>query len=202
MCEGGLPPLQGVRFSLTGTYIAAHGGTDGAVIVWDATTGKQVASLHRHSGAVFGLCWAPGNRFATCGQDSLLQISRVQSVAAKDSSSRQDTTVQWERNINMHAGHLNDVDCSPDGEWWASCSDNGAVRIFKSVRLIDLCPSYSPSSALGLTGHSWMLGTTAKRGGSSIDSFRHVRNVIQHVTRPGVGYGMADRHTAAAWAPE
>lgn len=134
MCEEGLPPLQGVQFSRSGKYIAAHGGTAGAVVVWEAATGRQIASLHRHSGAVFGLCWGPGEQFATCGQDSLLQMSRICMVPAQGSSDRHDTTVQWERNINMQSGHVNDVDCSSSGEWWASCSDSGTVRVFKTVR--------------------------------------------------------------------
>lgn len=138
MCKGDLPPLQGVRFSRSGAYVAAHGGTGGAVIVWDAASGEQVASLHRHSGAVFSLCWGPGERFASCGQDSLLHISRVHPVATRAASPGQDTTVQWERNINMHAGHVNDVDCSPGGDWWAACADNGTVRVFRTV-----CPRSS-----------------------------------------------------------
>eukprot|EP00892_Ulva_mutabilis_P000400 jgi/Ulvmu1/10360/UM061_0043.1 len=134
LCEQGLPPLQGVQFSKSGKYIAAHGGTGGAVVIWDAATGKQVASLHRHNGAVFGLCWGPDEQFATCGQDSLLQISRVRTVATGGSagSSSQDTTVQWERNINMRAGHVNDVDCCSETGWWAACSDSGTVMVVKS----------------------------------------------------------------------
>lgn len=157
MCAADLPPLQGVQFSPTGEYIAAHAADAGMVAIWHASTGMLAADFCRHHGAVLSLCWLSDCSFATCGQDGTVHINRIKLLPAGSAAAskpgedtemndREDLvrteasqaqghlTVAWEQNMRVHEGHVNEVCASCDGMWLAVASDDGTVKVWAMVQ--------------------------------------------------------------------
>jgi WD40 repeat protein len=81
--KGQTLPFYGVAWSPDGKRLAgACGGYDkekkdlvGEVIVWDAQTGQEALTLHRHTGEVYHVAFSPdGSRLATSAKDGTVKV--------------------------------------------------------------------------------------------------------------------------------
>ncbi len=107
-----------VAFSSRGNLLAASGGSNNSVHVWDVERRIEVAVLQGHRGWIKDICFSPdGSWLATGGQDRTVRIWDV---------------VKQEQ-IQVVEGHTDEVYAlavSRDGKWLASGSRDGTVRLW------------------------------------------------------------------------
>ena len=106
-----------VAFSPSGRLLAG-GGRHGVVKLWDATTRREVATLHGHSEGVRSLDFSPdGKTLATGSDDRTVMLWDVE-------QRRRLNTLQ------EHVQWVNCVDFSPDGTALASGGSDGKVLLW------------------------------------------------------------------------
>ncbi len=141
----------------------ASASDDGAVRVWDAATGEELAVLEGHTASVYSVAWPPdGAQLASGAADATVRVwdaatgevvavledhaDAVRSVAWSPDGSRlasgsADGTVRvWnaatgsvENTLSGHTGEVNSVAWSPDGSELASSSDDATVRVWDAA---------------------------------------------------------------------
>jgi WD40 repeat protein/serine/threonine protein kinase len=134
--------------------------TDGAILIWDSATGKELLRRDLHQQTVWALAFSPdGKTIASAGSDGTVKLwdstsgkvhhdirahkDEIQSVAfhphkAIVASGGQDTTVKlWDtttgKEIQTLRGHKTALSCvafSPDGHSLVSASGNGNLKIW------------------------------------------------------------------------
>jgi WD40 repeat protein/serine/threonine protein kinase len=108
--------LWSVSWNPDGKSIAT-GSEGGAVKLWDAATGRSIASFAGHVGVVRCVAWAPrGDILASAGDDHTIRLWNVET--------RQHTSLAG------HGGHVAALAWSPDGKWLASGSEDGSVKLW------------------------------------------------------------------------
>ncbi len=119
--------------------------------VWEAASGRLLATLSGHSGDVTGVAWAPdGARLATASDD---QTARVWEAA----SGRLLAT------LSGHSGCVTGVAWAPDGARLATASDDQTARVWgvgSSGRLLATL-SGPGGRELSVGGRSWAAAATA-----------------------------------------
>ena len=111
-------PVFSLKWNRTGNLILS-GSYDRRAIVWDAATGQPVKSFLLHSAPVLDVDWRDADTFATCSSDMAIYVCSV-------SSPRAEAT----RHLQGHTDEVNAVCWSPGGNYLASCSDDGAAKIW------------------------------------------------------------------------
>lgn len=66
--RGHKEPVNNVTFSSDGSKLAS-GGSDGTIILWDANTNRQLATLSKHVGGVNVIAFSPDDRLLASGSD-------------------------------------------------------------------------------------------------------------------------------------
>jgi WD40 repeat protein len=111
--------LEGAAFSPDGREVATA-GPSGAAFVFDATSGRELASLRGHNGRVFDVAFSSdGGRLVTAGEDDTARVWN-----ASDG-----------RELAVMRGHRADVYAAtftPDGRRVATASEDGTVRLWKA----------------------------------------------------------------------
>lgn len=108
-----------VAWSPDGTRIVADAGADGALVLLDAASGRQLASFGSQSGFVEGLAWSPdGKQLASGAQDGTVTVWDVSHLAAPVLT------------YISHSDAVAHVTWSPDGTRLASADDNGVVQVW------------------------------------------------------------------------
>ena len=98
-----------------GSKLAA-GTARGWLIMWDASTGREVLSFKAHTAQIRSIAISPdGLRIATASKD--------RSVKIWDTAGRQLLTLRG------HDGQVDSVAWSPSGEWLIS-SGGGGLRVW------------------------------------------------------------------------
>jgi WD40 repeat protein/serine/threonine protein kinase len=135
--------------------------TDGAVLIGDPATGRELAHAARHAGTVAAVAFAPdGRTLASAGWDGTIKLwdpetgqvvrelagrgGRVQSVAFAPDGRRLaagcwDGTIRlWDpdggaevRTLRGHWSAVNGVAFSPDGKLLVTASSNGNLRVWE-----------------------------------------------------------------------
>jgi WD40 repeat protein/tetratricopeptide (TPR) repeat protein len=112
---GPLQPLQGalgVAFSPDGRLLASA-GIGPTVVLWDASTGRKIRTLHGHKESIQGLAFSPNGKWlATGSADRTAKVWEVKS--GKELVS-----------VGGHLGAVNSVAFSRDGRQVASASGKG-----------------------------------------------------------------------------
>jgi WD40 repeat protein len=88
--------------------------------VWDARTGREVAKLRGHTGAVAAVEYSPDGRFLASG--------------AADGTVRfwDPTTCKEVARLAGHAGAVSAVAFAPDGKTLATASSDRTVRLWEA----------------------------------------------------------------------
>ena len=95
---------------------AAAGSDTGTITVWNLETG-QILSGARHKGAVLALRFSPNSRFLISG-------------GADNYAVGFDTQLNQQVFQQSHPDWVRDVAFAPSGSWFATASDDGAVRVW------------------------------------------------------------------------
>jgi len=112
-----------VTFSPDGRIIASA-SFDKSVRLWDGSTGKFIAALRAHVGAVYQVCWSSDSRLLVSGsKDSTLKVWDVK-------------TRKLVFDLPGHADEVFSVDWSPDGQRVASGSKDRLVKMYSRFSLI------------------------------------------------------------------
>ena len=83
------------RWSPQGDRLAAA-GADGTILVWDATTGREIHALKGHTTTVRSVHWSPDGRRLVSGSDD-------RTVRVWDSKTGRELLV-WESNLKTAVG--------------------------------------------------------------------------------------------------
>ena len=131
---GHVGQLTQVAIAPDGTWLASV-GRDGTVRIWDPATGQQKAALAGHDGPVRTVAIAPdGTWLASGGEDGKVRIwdpatgRRLAAVTGHvwGPTGRAGPPVR----VTGHDGPVTTVAIAPDGDWLASASEDGTVRIW------------------------------------------------------------------------
>jgi WD40 repeat protein len=110
--------VQAVQFSPDGKYLSTGGGHDGAIVLWETATRRQVRRWE--AGRVMSLSFSPsGQRLAAIVEDG---------IRIWDSGGGAPRTLS--RPGKPGPG---DVRFSPDGRWLAATDSSGQVRLWDST---------------------------------------------------------------------
>ena len=109
-----------IAFSPDGTRLAAAGGSEPTVRIWDAETGMLIRSLEGHSGRVTGVMFSPDGRLiASSGTD---QTARLWDAATGEELYQ----------LTSHTDLVLSIAFSPDGEYLATTSADGTAKIWEA----------------------------------------------------------------------
>ena len=147
-------------FSPDGTRIATA-SQDGLARVWDASTGRLIASCSGHGSAVNSVAWSPdGSKLATVSDDGTLRIWSVEPCASSIvlrghtgpvfsvdwssggspilSAGVDATVVMWDasdgsviRTLRGHTDIIINADLAGDGRYYATASWDGTIRVWE-----------------------------------------------------------------------
>jgi WD40 repeat protein len=137
--------VYSVAFSPDGTRVAA-GCNDGAVRIWDATTGRSVATLRSHRDVVWSVAFSPDGRHLASGGGNFLR-DQDYGVRLWDLLERKEVA-----RFSGHGDPIKSVAFSPDGTRLASGSMD------RTVKLWDLA---TRSKAFTLSGHTGSVNCVA-----------------------------------------
>jgi WD40 repeat protein/serine/threonine protein kinase len=103
--------------------LLASGGSDGNVKVWDTQTWNALHELRDATGRVASVAFHPkrSHRLAWGGTDGTVKVW--------------DSVTKETRTLRGHTNWVESIAFSPDGEWIASASLDGTVKIWKAPPL-------------------------------------------------------------------
>ena len=109
--------IEAVRWSPDGTRLATA-GKDKFIKIWNAVSGREIATWHPRGQEVQDLDWSPDGTRLVSGQGDA-------SVRVWDAHLGRE-----ERTLKGHTGPVFGVRWNPDGTRLASCGEDGTVRIW------------------------------------------------------------------------
>lgn len=113
-------------------WLAASAVDETAVLVWDITSGQQIAQLDGHTGWIRSIAFTPDGTLATASTDHTIKLWNVQ---------RNELI----HTLSGHTDMVSDIAISPDNRLLASTSRDGTVRLWT----IATGQPHTPTSAPG-----------------------------------------------------
>mmetsp|Transcript_1238 Transcript_1238/g.1453 ORF Transcript_1238/g.1453 Transcript_1238/m.1453 type:complete len:507 (-) Transcript_1238:202-1722(-) len=105
-----------LKWNKKGNYLLTA-SVDQLAIVWDVESGAAKQKFDHHKGGVLDIDWRDDNSFVSCGADNAIHYCAV----------GQDKPL---RSFYGHKDDVNAILWSPNGELFASCSDDRTVKIW------------------------------------------------------------------------
>jgi WD40 repeat protein len=126
--------VRAVAFSPGGGRVIS-GSDDWTVRLFDAVSGVQLGDLIGHRGPVRGVAYGPGgSRIVSGSSDGTIKVWEGDTFTESHTFRHPPEGVEL-ATVRDHEAGVNAVDCSPDGRWLASGSDDGTVRI-RELRML------------------------------------------------------------------
>jgi WD40 repeat protein/tRNA A-37 threonylcarbamoyl transferase component Bud32 len=177
--------VPSVAYSPDGTRLASA-SADGAVKLWDARSGAEIATLRGHTGEVWSVAYSPdGARLASASADGAVKLWDARSGAE----------------IATLRGHTNgvlSVVYSRDGTRLASASADKTVKVWDAT---------SGAQIATLRGHtSWVTAVVYSRDGTRLASASYDQTVKLWDARSGAEVATLRGHTylvlSVAYSPD
>lgn len=120
--------VRAVAFSPRGGRVIS-GSDDWTVRVFDVDSGVQLGDLIGHRGPVQGVAYGPGGSWIVSGSsDGAIKLWEGDTFTESHTFRHPPEGVEI-ATVRDHEAGVNAVDCSPDGRWIASGSDDCTARI-------------------------------------------------------------------------
>ncbi len=133
--EGHSQSVNDVVYTSNGRYLASC-SDDKTIRIWEVRTGKQIVSLQSDN-EIECIAISPDNSLLLSGDTNgnihlwhLVNIMRGLVLIKSQDTSREEPI--FPRKFEGHNDTVNSISFSPDGELFASCSDDGTIIVWKS----------------------------------------------------------------------
>ena len=136
--EGNEKAVYCVAWSPNGEYIAT-GSADATLRIWHSKTCKEAHCFAGHFAPVWSLAWGSDNILISCSGGQLAMTGHYAELGGQDIIIKEpDNSVRvWDVHKGVQrvdplrqADFVRAVAYSPDGQWFASGSDDGAVCLY------------------------------------------------------------------------
>ncbi|KAL2810819.1 WD40-repeat-containing domain protein [Aspergillus granulosus] len=155
LLRGHLRGVSAVRFSPDAGMIAS-GGADGAIKVWDTSTGKLIHTFEGHLAGVSTISWSPdGATIASGSDDKTIRLWNVLTGKAHPTP------------FLGHHNYVYSIAFSPKGNMLASGSYDEAVFLWdvRSARVMKSLPAHSdPVSGIDVVWDGTLIASCATDG--------------------------------------
>ena len=168
-----------MAFSPAGTTLASNSyAWDGAINLWDGTTGRKIATLSGHTGLITSISFAPdGLTLASGAQDRTVRLW--------DAATRTATAT-----LEGHAHFVSSVLFSPDGKTLASGSHDGEIRLWDVATGQTIVP---------LSGHrDWVTSMVFSPDGKTLASGSYDGEIRLWDVATGTTTATLEGHTSGA----
>ncbi|KAL4955363.1 WD40-repeat-containing domain protein [Aspergillus filifer] len=155
LLRGHLRGVSAVKYSPNGSMIAS-GGADGAVKVWNASTGKLIQSFEGHLAGISTISWSPdGATIASGSDDKTIRLWNVLTGKAHPTP------------FIGHHNYVYSIAFSPKGNMLVSGSYDEAVFLWdvRSARVMKSLPAHSdPVSGIDVVWDGTLIASCATDG--------------------------------------
>ena len=170
--------------------VAATGGGDKVVRLWEVATGKELRQLRQHQSSIRSLVFSPDGRFLySCGQDGVFRWDAVGGQLLH--SFRLTNEVQ-------HAA------LSPDGKTLAAVTRSGTIQMWSTDTGKDLVPleRHLNGVSLGRVQPGWQDASPRPTAASSFSGMSRPVGCVVTFPAPGARTRSPTPRTANCWRPE